>query len=147
MATYRCTIHSPRSVEDAFDYMARFSNAREWDPSAVSAKDLTEGPVRLGSEFEVVVRSFGRELPFQYRVTEYDRPHRVVVRAERGSITSEDIMTVTALPDGGSAVTYQAELRTSGLSRLLAPVLAVAFQRIGAAAEGGLRQYLGEIER
>lgn len=147
MATYRCTIDSTRSPEDAFDYLARFSNAREWDPSAVSAKDLTNGPVRLGSEFEVVVRTFGRELPFRYRVTEYERPERVVVRAERGSITSQDTMTVTALPGGGSAVTYHAELLTSGLWRLLGPVLAASFRRIGAKAETGLRRYLGEESR
>lgn len=145
MARYRCTIESPFAADEAFDYMARFSNAPEWDPSAVRARPLTDGPVRLGSEFEVVVRSFGRELTWRYRVTEHDRPHRVVVRAERGSIVSEDTITVAALPVGGSAVTYHAELRTSGWSRLLDPLLAVAFRRIGTAAEDGLRRELGEV--
>lgn len=147
MARYRCTIDSPLPADEAFDYMARFSNATEWDPSAVRARTITDGPVRVGSEFEVVVRSFGRELPWLYRVTEHDRPRRVVVRAERGSIVSEDTITVTALPGGGSAVTYDAEVRTSGWSRLLDPLLAVAFRRIGAAAEGGLRRELGEVPR
>ncbi|QGG95947.1 SRPBCC family protein [Actinomarinicola tropica] len=144
MARYRCTIETPLSVEDAFDYMARFSHASEWDPSVVRAEMVTDEPVGEGSEFEVVVRSLGREMPFRYRVTEHDRPRRVVLRAERGSIVSEDTVTVTALSVGGSAVTYDAELRLSGPARILDPLLGLLFQGIGRKAESGLRRELGK---
>lgn len=143
MARYRCTIDTPLTVEESFDYMARFSNATAWDPSVVAAEMSTPEPVGVGSVFELVVRSLGRELPFRYEVVEHDRPGRVVLRAERGSIVSEDTVTVTALSVGGSAVTYDADLRLSGPARIFDPLLSLVFQKLGRDAEAGLRRELG----
>lgn len=144
MARYRCTFDTPTSPDDTLDYMARFSNAVRWDPSVRSARMTTDEPVGIGSRFDLVVRSFGRDIPFTYEVTEYERAARVALRADRGSLVSLDTVTVRALPAGGSALTYDAELRPTGAWRLLEPVFAVMFRRMGAAAEAGLRRELGE---
>ena len=142
MARYRCTIETALSPDEAFDYMARFSNAESWDPSVVRASMVTPEPVEKGSIFEVVVRSLGRELPFRYEVVEHSRPKRVVLRARRGSLVSEDTVTVRALSVGGSALTYDADLRMEGPLRLLDPLLGLVFQRLGCNAEAGLRREL-----
>lgn len=142
MARYRCTIETSLTPEEAFDYMARFSNAVSWDPSVVSAEMETPDPVGPGSTFELVVRSLGRDLPFRYEVVEHDRPRRVVLRAVRGSLVSEDTVTVRALSVGGSALTYDADLRLTGPLRLIDPILGLVFQRLGRNAEAGLRREL-----
>ncbi len=141
MARYVGTIESPRPPDQAFDYLADFSSVAEWDPSAVSAKMLGERP-GLGTEFEVVVGFAGRELPFTYRTIEYERPHRIVLRAESSTVVSEDTITVRAAPDGGSEVTYDADLRPKGLMRLADPVLGLLFKRLGDNAAEGLREKL-----
>lgn len=142
MARYRCTIETALTPEETFDYMARFSNARSWDPSVVRATMITPEPVGQGSAFEVVVRSLGRELPFQYEVVEHSPPSCVVLRARRGSIVSEDTVTVTARPVARSVLTYDAELRLEGPMRFLDPLLGLVFHRLGRNAEAGLRREL-----
>ena len=133
MPTYRAEIRSAQSPEQVFDYLARFSSVAEWDASAVSAEMLTPEPVGAGSEFKVVVRSFGRELPFVYRISTFDRPHVVTLVADTGRLRSED--TITVEPEGeGSKVIYDARLTGQGVAKLADPVLAVALRRIGDAS-------------
>ena len=60
MSTYRATIASTWSPEDAFAYMARFSNAAKWDPGVLSSEDTDPGPPRYGSTYRLVVGALGR---------------------------------------------------------------------------------------
>ena len=142
MARYRTTVESTKSPEEAFDYLAEFSNAREWDPGIVEAANLTADPVGPGSRFRLVSQFLGRRVPLEYRITEFDRPTRVVLAADEASIRSTDEIRFVA-SDGGSRVTYEADLRLKvPFAALLDPLLAVAFRRIGARAAAGLRDAL-----
>ena len=124
MPTYRAEIRTTQSPEQVFDYLARFSSVAEWDASVVSAEMLTPEPVEAGSEFKVVVRSLGRQLPFVYRISTFDRPHVVKLVADTGRLRSEDTITVDR--DGeGSKVIYDARLTAQGVARLADPLLAV----------------------
>ena len=138
MPNYHAEIHTTRPPEEVFDYLARFSSVADWDASVVSAEMLTPEPVEAGSEFKVVVRSLGRELPFVYRISTFDRPHVVKLVADTGRLRSED--TITVEPDGeGSTVVYDAFLTAKGLAQLANPLLAISLRRIGDAAAAGLR--------
>lgn len=142
MARYRTTVESTKTPEEAFDYLAEFSNARDWDPGIVEATNLTGHPVGPGSRFRLVSRFLGRRVPLEYRITEFDRPTRVVLSADERSVRSTDEIRFAAA-DGGSRVTYEADLRLkSPLGALMDPVLALVFRRIGARAAGGLRKAL-----
>ena len=59
VARYTTTIRSKLAPEDAFAYMADFSNARFWDPSVSEARRERHGPVGLGSTFHLVARFAG----------------------------------------------------------------------------------------
>ncbi len=98
MAHYRGAIDSKRSVEETFDYMADFRSVTEWDPTAIEAEMLGDGPGE-GTRFRVVVRLAGRENEFLYTTLEYERPRRFVLRAETSTVVSEDTVTVDAVPD------------------------------------------------
>ena len=140
MTRYRRTIDVEVEPDDAFDFLARFSNAAAWDPGVAEARLLTPEPVGLGSAFEVMVSTAGRQMPFRYEIIEYQRPSRVVLRAEQPRIVSEDTITVVRGLHGGSAVTYDADLRLTGVLRFLDPLLALVFRRIGDRALDGLRR-------
>ncbi len=58
--------------------------------------------------------------------------------AESSSVVSRDEITVAELADGGTAVTYAADLRMRGPLRVLDPVLRILFTRIGVNARDGL---------
>lgn len=141
MARYRTTIESTRSAEEAFAYLAQFDRCREWDPSVERAEALEHAP-GPDARFLVVSRFLGREIPLEYRITTWEPPNRLELRAENGSVRSHDQIFVTATPTG-SSVTYDADLRGTGiLGRLIEPVLAVAFRHLAGRAADGLRREL-----
>jgi hypothetical protein len=145
MARYVGSIRSPISPERAFDYLADFSSVAEWDPSAVSARMLADAP-GTGTEFEVMVRFAGRELPLRYRTVAFERPHRLVLVAESSTVLSEDTITVRPTPDGGSVLTYEAELTPKGPMRLAGPIIGLLFRRLADDAAAGLRARLQSDE-
>ncbi len=142
MATYRARVTSPRPPAEVFDYMARFSNAAEWDPGVTEATEVDPGTPTLGSTYRLMVRSFGRTVPLEYRIVELDRPRRVVLRAENSTVRSTDVIEVASDPDGGSTVTYDATLELKGVAALFTPLLGLSFRRIGDRAIVGLRATL-----
>lgn len=146
MPRYRADLNTRWSPEQVFDYLARFSSAEEWDPGVVRAEALTPDPAGPDSEFRLVVRAMGRELPLVYRIVAFDRPHRVTLVADTGRLRSEDTITVEAGADG-TRVVYDAELTFLGVARVANPLLARAFRRMGDAATAGLAAVLEDPNR
>ncbi len=141
MATYRTSVRSPLAPDLAFDSLADFTTVADWDPGVERATRVDHGELGVGSAFDVDVALAGRAVNFRYEITEFERPRRVVLRAERWPFVSRDTITVAAA-DGGSTVTYDAELRLRGVLRLLDPLLARAFRRVGDRAAAGLRSHV-----
>ncbi len=142
MARYSTTVQSNKSREEAFDYLADFANAAEWDPGVASGENLTGQPLGTGSRFRLMCRFSGRQFPLEYRITVFEAPSRVVFVADQGRISSVDEIRFVPV-DAGTSVTYEAELRLTGApGRLLDPLIALAFRRIGDRAAAGLRRAL-----
>ena len=77
-----------------------------------------------------------------YVTTEYRRPHRVVLRGEGPRVKAVDTIEFAAVP-GGTRITYEADLRLTGLAILAAPFLGGAFNQMGKAALAGMKAWLG----
>lgn len=147
MARYVGKIWTPRSAGEAFDYLADFTNVTEWDETARSSILLEGPPVgTVGSRFAVEVGFAGRTNRFEYTTTVSEHPSRLVLRAESSSVVSEDEISFRAA-DGGTEVTYDANLRPKGAMKLIDPILGLMFKRLGDNAAGGLARELGgELE-
>jgi hypothetical protein len=141
MAHYETTIESTLDPAAAFAYMADFTNASRWDPSVSRAERVGNGPIGVGSEFDLVARFGGKDVPLRYTAVEHEPPSRVVLEAHRPGFTSRDTITV-APAEGGSTVHYDAVLGFDGFRRLLDPVMQLVFARVGAHASEGLRAEL-----
>jgi carbon monoxide dehydrogenase subunit G len=141
MTTYTTEIDSPRERDEVFEYLATFSNAREWDPSVTKAEPLTPGPPAVGSVYRLRVRLAGRQVPFDYEVVAIDRPTRVVLQARQSGMVSTDTITVERA-GAGSRVRYVAVLEGSGVLRLAAPLIARSFHKMADRAATGLRRAL-----
>lgn len=139
MARFVDAIDLPVPPEVAFDYLAAFHQVAEWDPGVAEAEPLTPGPAREGSRFRVVVAFLGRRIPFEYTITEYDRPHRLILEGSDGSMLSLDELTFSPR-QGGTRITYEAKLELRGLARFGDPLFDLAFQVIGRLAARGLRE-------
>lgn len=141
MARYAATVESPRQPAEVFDYLADFSTNAEWDPGTISAERMGDGPVGLGAEYRLVVSFLGRSSRLTYRIVEYERPNIVTFRGENAAVVSLDRITVEPWT-GGTRLTYTATLTPKGATRLVHPLLALAFRRVGDNALTGLRAAL-----
>lgn len=144
MARYVDAIDLPIPIEEAFDYLADFSRTAEWDPGVCQARRLTRGKIRLGSRFEVTVSFLGRRIPLEYRITEFERPSRLVLTGGDSSLRSIDEITFVSRR-GGTRVSYEARLELVGIRRLADPALDLLLRRIGRLAVRGLRERLTDV--
>jgi hypothetical protein len=128
MARIVTTVTTDWPAAQAFAYLSDFSHAAEWDPGTVEASRLDVGPVRVGSEFDLVVVAGGRRLRLRYRITDL-APGRVTFLARTATLVSEDTVTVVER-DGATEVTYDAGLRFRGLLRVADPLLAPTFRHL-----------------
>ena len=143
MARYVDAIDLPLPTEQAFAYLADFSNTQAWDPGVVSAQRLARGEIGLGSRFRVVVRFAGRTLSLDYEITAFEPPTRLVLRGSDGQIESIDELGFVPR-EGGTRVTYEACLELVGIRRLADPILDLLFQRVGRLAVRGLRERMAQ---
>jgi len=136
------SITTPRAPAEVFSYLARFSNAADWDPGVAGAEDISPGPPRVGSAYRLIVRFLGGKFPLDYRIAELASPGRVVLEAENAFIRSSDAITVAPAAGGGAQVTYAATLTLKGAAVLATPVVGLAFLRTAKRAIAGLRTAL-----
>jgi len=146
MPRYQTSVRTPWAPQRAFEYMSDLENFDEWDPGTQSAVRVVGSAPGLGTAYDLVVRTAGRAMTLRYETTEFEAPRRLTAQADTGTLRSLDIITVEATPDGGSIVTYDANISLKGLAKLGTPLLALAFQRIGDQAAAGLRQALEGTE-
>lgn len=143
MARYRTRVATPLAPADAFDYVADLTNFAEWDPGVRRSVQVTGERSELGAAYDVTVAAVPRDLTLRYEVVEHDAPRTCLVVARSTMLTSTDRITVEPDgADGGSIVTYDAELTLNGPLGLFDPVLRLAFGRIGDRAAAGLRRAL-----
>jgi hypothetical protein len=137
MATYVVHVRSPLDQSDAFAYMADLANFAAWDPGVTGVRQVEGDGPGPEAAYDVDVRAVPRSLTLRYRVTTFEPERLLVARAESRWLTSVDRITVTPA-DGGSVVTYDAELTLNGPLGLADPLLGLAFGRIGDRAAAGL---------
>ena len=65
-------------VERAFDYVADPAKRLQWLESVLEVKNITEGPIGVGTSWSEVLKIAGRTVEQVRTVTEYERPHRYV---------------------------------------------------------------------
>jgi carbon monoxide dehydrogenase subunit G len=135
------TITVPGTPEEVFAYIADFANAAEWDPGIVSSVRVGDGPVGVGSGFQLVARFAGRNLATSYELTEYDEPNCVVFVGGTSNFTSTDTITVTQAVDGVQ-IGYGAVFELHGLLRFAEPLLKGRFEKLADDAVAGLKRVL-----
>jgi carbon monoxide dehydrogenase subunit G len=134
-------IETDLSIDEAFDYIADFDHADEWDPNTTDAARVGTEPPALGARFALEVRMGRQTAPMEYRITEYDRPRRVVLVGEGSGVVTVDDIRFERIGER-TVVDYTADIRLGGLLRLAQPLLGGTFRRIGQQAAEGMNREL-----
>lgn len=130
------TVPVPPAV--AFAYVADFTNTVDWDPQIDAASRRGDGPVGLGTDFDIQLRLGSRHVPMTYTITAHEPDAHVVLETSGSWYRGRDDVRVRPGADGGSVVTWDATFALRGPLVVLEPLLAVGFRRTAAKAVAGL---------
>jgi carbon monoxide dehydrogenase subunit G len=128
--------------EPAFDYVVDFSTTQERDPGIPSAHRLDEGPPAVGSRFSLVSRFNETEQTIVYEITALERPVAVTFVGEGRNFHGVDVISFASRPEGGTLVTYEADLSLKGLARLAEPLIRGKLDAMSDKAVEGLKAAL-----
>ncbi len=131
-----------RPIAEVFDYTADFDNIENWDPGVASSKRLDDGPVGVGSRFELMVSFGASQIPMTYEITEYQPNERVVVIGKGEKLEAVDVIEFEDQGDGRTVVDYTADLSFHNFVKYLTPVMGPVFKRVGEKAVDGLAEAL-----
>jgi carbon monoxide dehydrogenase subunit G len=137
-------IETALPLDEAFDYIADFANSQEWDPGTVASRPLDDGPVGPGSRYALEVRIGSRVAPMEYRIRDFDRPHRVVLTGSGSGVEAVDDIRFERLGQR-TIIDYTADIRLGGLLRFVQPFLGGAFRKIGRDAAAGMTEALARL--
>lgn len=131
----------PRPAEEVFEYLANFETTAEWDPGIISATRTSDGPIGVGSTFDLVSDFRGRRIPVTYEITVYEPSSRFVIVGRTKQFTGTDDIRVS--PEGdGTRIDYTADFQMAGIARLVQPFMGGIFEKLSVEAMKGLEQTL-----
>jgi carbon monoxide dehydrogenase subunit G len=137
-------IQTDLAVDDAFAFVADFTNASRWDPGVRSSERVGAGPTGVGARYRLGVAMGGRTAPMEYEIVEYRAPERVVLRGSGSGIVAVDTIEFRST-GSGTRIEYTADIRLGGVLRLAQPFLGATFDRIAKAALRGMKRALDEM--
>ena len=132
-----------KPLDVVFDYLSDFTTTTEWDPGTVATVNR-HGDGGVGTAYLNTSTFLGRRTQLTYVVREFVPGKRIRLQGESKTVTAVDTMTFRGI-EGGTEVTYTAEFTFKGPSRLLAPLLRPAFERLGKKAQTGMRKALNQL--
>jgi carbon monoxide dehydrogenase subunit G len=139
----RKTIVVDQSLDAVFSYLSDFTTTTEWDPGTVVTVNR-DGDGGVGTSYLNTSSFLGRQTELTYVVRDLVPGERIALRGENKTVVAIDTISVRAV-EAGTEVTYTAEFTFKGPSRLVAPLLRPAFERLGNQAETGMREALSRL--
>ena len=123
------TVVTDKPLGAVFDYLSDFSTTSDWDPGTISTERL-RGDGTVGTSYLNTSKFLGRTTRLTYVVEEFIDRRLIRLRGENKTVVAVDTMTFRVAPSG-TEVTYTAQFSFKGLSRLVAPLLRPALNRLG----------------
>lgn len=131
----------PQPATEIFDLVVDLRHLPEWDPMFERAERLDDGPLGVGSRFQVHGSVPGRDFELEMEIVEYDRPNRALIRGHGEGIETVEDVTVRTTEDG-TELTYRSAFETS-LPAAVDAAAKPAFVVAGKRAIAGLRDRTG----
>lgn len=129
----------PPSV--AFAYASDFSNIEQWDPGVDSSRKVGDGPVGVGTEFELAVKFGPSTSPAIFEITRYEPDRLVVLEGKADTWSAFDEIRFEPVEDS-TRIVYKTRITFRNSLKYLSPLMSPVFKRIGRKALDGLTSQL-----
>ena len=127
MIQHEVTLHLKRPVEQVFAFLADYQNLRTWQSNLIENEQLTEGPFRVGTRFREVRRTGPGQSEIHGEITDFEPNKRFSTKT-----STKPQVTVSYSLDGengGTRLNYKFVMLTSGMMRLLEPLIAGSIKK------------------
>lgn len=134
-------IEVDRPVNEAFEYVANFATTQEWDSTVTAATQTTDGPIEVGTTFDVRCAMPIGWIDLTYEITELDRDQLIVLRGKSRFFEIEDRITFRDLAIG-CQIEYRAEFFFKPLLAKVAHRFDSGLHKMGRESVAGLKAAL-----
>ena len=127
MIQHEVSIQLSRPVDQVFAFLADPRNLPTWQSNLIEIEQLSEGPLRAGAHIREVRRIGQRSSENRAEVQVFEPNKRLALKT-----TTRPQVTVSYSVDaenGGTRLQYKFVMLTSGLMRLLEPLIAGAIKK------------------
>ena len=138
------TIWVERTKADCFDYVSNFSTTQDWDPGVVKAAKLTDGPVRVGTEFEVACALPLGSIDLEYVITDLKPNKSITLVGQCAFFTVTDTISFKSSKKG-CQIDYKAKFKFARGLASVARFGGSAMDKMGKKALAGLEQALSPV--
>jgi carbon monoxide dehydrogenase subunit G len=127
------------------DYLKDFGHTVEWDPGTEQCTRNDSGPIEVGASWHNVSKIAGIRTELTYTLDRLSDDTIVFVGRNETASTTDSI---TVRPhDGGSKITYRAQIDMHGAARLAAPAVKLIFEKVGNDTQKQLTAVLNRLAR
>jgi carbon monoxide dehydrogenase subunit G len=109
--------------DEVFAFIADLENLPAWQTGVVSARRTSTGPMGEGATALVVRELMGQRIEAPLAVTAYEPPGRLTVESNVSGVRATATLDVRPR-DEDAEVTFAMQLRGSGFTALMEPVIA-----------------------
>lgn len=128
MIRVETSVHIERNPDDVFDFISNFENNPRWQSGMVSAKFISQAPLRIGSTYSLVAKFLGRPVISTFEVIEYE-PNRMIKAASTSGSFPITFTRIVTPHNNGTLVSAIIEGDASGFFKLAEPILGRMVQR------------------
>ena len=116
----------PAPPDEVFAFIADLENLPAWQTGVVSATRPTDGPMGEGATALVVRELMGQRIQAPLTVTAYEPPRHLTVESSVSGVRATASLEVRTDGEhaGHAQVTFAMELRGSGFTAFMEPVIA-----------------------
>lgn len=119
------TIHRP--VPEVFAFVSDHSNDRLWKPFVTESRQISDGPIVVGTRFELVTATWGYRRVGEVEIIEYEPDHMFAYRAHDKYFPFVSQLMFSTTPSG-TRIHGHVEFQAQGIWKLLSFLLLLFFR-------------------
>ena len=128
MPGFRAAVLIARSAEEVFSYVTDPDNAPKWLPGVTGLEMITEGPLSAGTRLRESRRVGERAGDVDIEIVAHEPPSLYTTRFVQGGYEATYEYTFE-VEEEGTKVVLACTVAGRGLSKLMAPIVALAMRR------------------
>jgi Polyketide cyclase / dehydrase and lipid transport. len=113
-----------RPIQEVFAFVTDHANDKQWKPFVVESRQVSAGPINVGTMFEVTVVSWNRHIPGHVEVLEYEPYRWYAYKSHSQPLPFIASLSFTPTPSG-TAIRGDVKFQARGAWRWLTPLLLI----------------------